>query len=221
MYKSCPAIDRSELMQEGVVGLLRALERFDPALGTPFWAYATWWVRQAMQQLVAELARPIVLSDRALRQLARLKSADREFAQRHGRAPTNTELAREVGVPSAQVESLMAAVRPCRPLDEPVGGEDGGATLAELLSDPQSGDPYEDTWRRLSAADLPAMLAALDEREHGILRGRFGLDGTERTLAQVGESLGVSAERVRQLEQSALEKLRRVAGVETTAAAGA
>ena len=87
IYRSAPAVDRGELMQEGVVGLLRALERYDIGRGTPFWGYASWWVRQAMQQLVAEVTGPVVLSDRALRQLARVKDARRTHLQATGASP--------------------------------------------------------------------------------------------------------------------------------------
>src|SRR5260370_24993107 len=108
-------------MEEGVVGVLRALERFDPDLGTPFWAYGSWWVRQSMQQVVSELSRPIVLSDRALRQLARIKTAQRQFEQAGKREATSAELAAIVGLPRSQVESLLQTERTARGLDEPAG----------------------------------------------------------------------------------------------------
>jgi RNA polymerase primary sigma factor len=92
-YRNVPGIEGLELMQEGVVGVLRALERFNPDLGTPFWAYASWWVRQAMQQLVAERSRPVVLSDRAMRQLAHVRDARRNFLRAHSRDPDLGELA--------------------------------------------------------------------------------------------------------------------------------
>ena len=91
-YRCSPTVDRAELMQEGLVGLLQALERYDADLGTPFWAYASWWVRQAMQRTVAQLTRPIVLSDRALRQLARVRQAERRHLQAEGRPPTFEKL---------------------------------------------------------------------------------------------------------------------------------
>ena len=96
-YRGCPAVDHAELMQEGMVGVLRALERFDPALRTPFWAYASWWVRQAMQRLVAELGQPVVLSDRALRQLAQVKEARRDLNQSDGSEPSTDRLATTTG----------------------------------------------------------------------------------------------------------------------------
>ena len=118
LYRGYPSVDRGELMQEGVVGLLRALERFDPDMGTPFWAYASWWVRQAMQQVVAELTWPVVLSDRALRQLARIKNSQREHMRRSGREPSLGGLAAESGMGLTHVKQLLAAERKARGLQE-------------------------------------------------------------------------------------------------------
>src|SRR3984885_1961576 len=135
-YRRSTAVDREELTQEGVVGLLRALERYEPERGVPFWAYAVWWVRQAMQQVVSELSRPIVLSDRALRQLARIKDAQRQFEQAHRHEPSPLELAPLVRLPRWQIESLTRAERNTRGLDEPAVGERSkGTSLAELLGD--------------------------------------------------------------------------------------
>jgi RNA polymerase primary sigma factor len=208
MYRGSAAVNRSELMQEGVVGLLRALERYDPELGTPFWAYASWWVRQAMQQLVSELTRPVVLSDRAVRQLARVKDAHRSLAQTQGGEPTTGELAAETGLARAQVERLIAAERMPRALEEPIGGEDGAGTYGELLADPCAEDAYDQVPPRLGTRQLGAMLRDLTDRERDIVRARYGLDGVELTLRELGERFAVSAERVRQIEQGALEKLR-------------
>jgi RNA polymerase primary sigma factor len=209
IYRGRLQIDRSELMQEGVVGLLRALERFNPAMGTPFWIYASWWVRQAMQQLVSELARPIVLSDRALRKLARIHDARRELLQRDGREPSSGDIADATGLAREQVDCLIAAERHARALDEPVGGDhDAGTTLGELIDDPRATEAFERIPRNLDVERLPRMLAVLNERERTIITGRFGLDGSERTLRELGETFGVSAERVRQIEEASLGKLR-------------
>jgi RNA polymerase primary sigma factor len=206
------AVDREELTQEGVVGLLRALERYDPERGVPFWGYAVWWVRQAMQQVVSELSRPIVLSDRALRQLARIKGAQRQFEQAHRHEPSPLELAPLVGLPRWQIESLTRADRNTRGLDEPAVGERSkGTSLAELLADVPAQDAYERVDQRELASTVPNLLAHLDERERTIIRSRYGLDRPAQTLREVAPKLGISAERVRQIEHDALEKLYRVA----------
>jgi RNA polymerase primary sigma factor len=208
-YCHVPGVERSELMQEGVVGVLRALERFNPDLGTPFWAYASWWVRQAMQQLVSELSRPVVLSDRALRQLARVREARRTFLRVHSRDPSLPELATGSELTLAQLQKLLVAERQPRGLEEPIDeSARGGATFGDLLSDPRAEDAFEELAMRLRAAEVPGLLGRLTRRERGVIEARYGLGGPERTLRDLGQSMGVSAERVRQIEQTALEKMR-------------
>jgi RNA polymerase sigma factor (sigma-70 family) len=208
IYRSSPAVNRVELMQEGVVGLLRALRRYDSTRGTPFWGYASWWVRQAMQQLVAELTRPVVLSDRALRQLARVKDARHNYVQAHGREPSTADLAEITGLPRGQIQHLVAVERTPRALEEPFG--DGDAMFGELLADPVAEDAYARVDRRMEIEDMRGMPSSLCEREQAVIRARFGLDGREQTLREVGGRLHLSAERVRQIEERALEKLREV-----------
>jgi RNA polymerase sigma factor (sigma-70 family) len=199
---------RSELVQAGAQGLLRALERYDAEIGTPFWAYAAWWVRQAMQQLVSEVARPMVLSDRALRQLARVQDARRQRTQAQGREPTAAELAEDTGLTPEQVQNLSAAERRPRALEEPTSGSGEGRTCGESIVDPRAEDAYDRVpWH----AEIPALegwLGALSERERTIVCARFGLHGREHTLRELASTLGVSAERVRQIEERALDKLR-------------
>jgi RNA polymerase primary sigma factor len=203
-------VSREELMQEGVVGLLRALERYDPNVG-PFWAYASWWVRQAMQQLVSELGRPVVLSDRAVRRLARIRTARRELLQSLGHEPSIAELALRTELTRDQVESLVAVERAPRALDETAGDRDGSsATLCDLLADPVAGDGYDRVDERSEIDQLEGLPGGLADRERNIVRAHFGLDGEQQTLREIAGGMGLSVERVRQLEERALGKLRAV-----------
>jgi RNA polymerase primary sigma factor len=208
-YRGARAVNHSELMQEGIVGLLRAVDRYDPSRATPFWAYASFWVRQAMQQLVAELTWPVVLSDRALRQLARIRDAERRFSQDKGRSPSICELGAAAGLGSEHLGLLLAAERSPRGLDEPVPADRGmGSTLGDMLSDPAAQDPFERIPARDAADRLGDVLDMLNDRELTILTEHYGLGGEPRTLRAIAAKLGVSAERVRQIEQGALDKLR-------------
>jgi RNA polymerase sigma factor (sigma-70 family) len=209
MYRNVKAVERSELIQEGVVGLLRALKRYDPSLGTPFWGYASWWVRQAMQQLVAEVTRPMVLSDRALRGLARVKAARAAFLQEHARDPTSDELADAVELTREQVDSLLAIERTPRGLEEPIGGEAGVAgTLGELIEDPGAQAAFASVLDQFEIEQVRDLTEALDDRERRILTDHYGLGRPARTLREIGDDLGVSAERVRQIEERTLARLR-------------
>lgn len=207
-YRRSTSVDRDELTQEGVVGLLRALERYEPERGVPFWGYAAWWVRQAMQQVVSELSRPIVLSDRALRQLARIKEAQRRFEQTRRREATAADLSRIVRLPQSQVEKLLCTERTPRGLDEPTGAEAGeGATVGELLVDPPAGDAYERVPQQVLAAQVPGLLCRLSDRERTVICSRYGLGQREQTLREIAPRVGVTTERVRQIEQESLAKL--------------
>jgi len=200
-------VHRQELLQEGVVGLLRAVERFEPDRDVPFWGYASWWVRQAMQQLVAELTGPVVLSDRALRHLSRLRQLYQEQLRASGREPTLAELIEGSGLGADHIGDLLAAERG-RSLEEPVYGAEGEiGTLGEQLLDPDAEVEYERVLAAIAIDGLHDMLAGLSERERRVLTLRRGLDGHEHSLREVGGLLGVSGERVRQIERRALAKL--------------
>ncbi|HEX4187074.1 MAG TPA: sigma-70 family RNA polymerase sigma factor [Solirubrobacteraceae bacterium] len=208
-YRGVPGVERSELRQEGVVGLLRALDRYDLARDVPFWAYAVWWVRQAMQRLVAELARPTVLSDRALRQLAHIREAQRDFVRTQDREPSTRELASASGMTMRQLQSLTAAERTPRALDSPVGN--GETALGELVPDPCAEDSFEEAATQICAGQIAPLFAVLTGRERRVIEARFGIGAPERTLRELGAEMRVSAERIRQIEHSALETLRAAA----------
>ena len=181
MYRSSAPIDRAELTQEGVVGVLRALERYDPDLGTPFWAYASWWVRQAMQHLVAQLSGPVVMSDRARRHLARVKGASRSLGQRNGHEPSASEVATETGFTRQHVDSLLTGDRTPVSLEEPRrAADDFVGTLGEQVADPRAEDEYETAERRIDTEGLRALGGVLCERERMVVRARFGLGGSPR-----------------------------------------
>ena len=217
-YRGVAGIERSELMQEGVVGLLRALDRYDEEKGTPFWAYAGWWVRQAMQKLVAELRRPFVLSDRALRQLARVKNLQREHLQRDGREPSVAELSEMTGMPLEHVRSLIAAERPPRALEDSMGRGDDAGRVGDFVVDPCAEEAFDHVVTQLATESLRDLPDGLCERERMIVSARFGLGRAPQTLRQVARELGISAERVRQIEERALAKLHDVMAAPRVAA---
>jgi RNA polymerase sigma factor (sigma-70 family) len=212
LYRNVATVERAELLQEGVVGLLRAIRRFDPSLGTPFWAYATWWVRQGMQQLVSEVARPTVLSDRAQRGLAHIRDQRRAYVQAEGREPSASELAGRVGLSRDQVESLLVAERASQPLQTAAVDDDGHSAVAETLADPVAEEEYERIMTRAEIETIRDLTKTLTHREREILYLHYGLEGERpKTLRAIGEMFGISAERVRQIEEQTLEKLRRAA----------
>ena len=205
-------VGRAELIQAGVTGLLLAVKRFDTRLQTPFWAYAAFWVRKAMQELVAEVARPVALSDHAARGLARVNAARRSHAQAHGAEPTLAQLADATGFSRAQLDSLLALDRTPRSFDEPLRADDGGAaTFGETVADPGAEDEYERVLDAMEMQSVRVLADRLDERERTVLWRHYGLGQAPQTLNQIGGALGLTAERVRQIEAAALQKLRAAA----------
>ena len=198
-------VEQRELVQDGVAGLLVAARRYDSRRKTPFWAYASFWVRKAMQELVAELARPFALSDRALRDLARVRAARHELLQAHGHEPTERELRRATGLSRAQLESLQAAERAPRGLEEQVGAD---GTVGDAVVDPGAEQAYEHVLDDIEIDEVHGLTDRLDERERSVLNAHYGLGRPALTLDEIGGELGVTAERARQIEVGALEKLR-------------
>jgi RNA polymerase sigma factor (sigma-70 family) len=212
LYRSFASLERRELRQEGVVGLLRAARRYDQSYDTPFWAYASWWVRQAMQQLVAELTSPVVLSDRAARNLVRVKRARSAYVQANRREPSDGELAEAASMPLDQVQNLISIERAPSSLQERLPGDEQMATtFAERLADPATEEAYERVVDLVEAEHIQDLAAGLDERERRIVFAHYGIGCAQRTLREIGEEFALSVERIRQLEERALGKLRQAA----------
>jgi len=202
-------VERRELVQEGVVGLLTAARRYDPELATPFWAYASFWVRKAMEELMADLVMPVALSDRAVRGLAQIRAARREHVQTRGAEPTDEELSHATGFTRSQLGSLKAIERKPRALQEPLTTHGGTTvTVGDTILDPAAEQAYERVLDELEIREVRDLADQLAERERLVLRAHYGLDEPAKTLAQIGAGLGLTAERARQIEHGALDKLR-------------
>ena len=199
-----------DLISEGNIGLMKAVERFDPAKGGKLSTYGAWWIKQSIKRALANQSKTIRLPVHLVDRISRMRRVAMRLHEELGREPTDEELGEELGMTASRVGQLRtAAIRPAS-LDAPIGDDDSN-TFAEVVQDENAETPYQQLEGKTVTAMLQEMVTKLDPREATILRFRFGLDGgTEKTLEEVGEKFGVTRERVRQIQNIALAKLRRM-----------
>jgi RNA polymerase sigma factor (sigma-70 family) len=209
-----PGMSLLDLVQEGNLGLMRAVDRFDWRKGFKFSTYATWWIRQAVTRGIVTSARPIRLSGPTEDLLGQIAKAESRLGLVLGRPPTLAEIAAEIGVTPERVVTALSAPQEFVTLDMPVDGDPASRTLAEVLASEGVPVPSDVVSQETVADALGALFDRLTEREKAVLRYRWGLDGSGmyRTYREAGEHFGIAKERVRQIERRAFDKMRRVPG---------
>ncbi len=200
-----------DLINEGNIGLMKAVERFDPAKGGKLSTYGSWWIKQGIKRALANQSKTIRLPVHLVDKISKMRRTAMKLQEVFGREPTDEELGEELNITAARVAHLRtAAIRPAS-MDAPIGSDDDGTNFADVIKDENADTPYEQLEEKTVTRMLQEMVKTLDDREATILRFRFGLDGgSEKTLEEVGQKFGVTRERVRQIQNIALAKLRKM-----------
>ena len=199
-----------DLIAEGNTGLMKAVERFDPSFGAKFSTYAAWWIKQAIRRALSNQTRTVRLPVHVVEKLRKLRAAEAKIEERTGRSPTSYELAEATGFNASQLRLLRDSRQAATSLDAENLDGDTGLPMHDRLKDESTGDPFETLSQQNLLGELRGLLGILDDRQRDIIEARFGLDGeAPETLEQVGDRHGVTRERIRQLQNQALEKMRR------------